>query len=387
MRRGLPALVLLTFSSAIVAAEDPFAYLNLEAHGFVSFGYLKTWGNNWLGDSLDGTDEFWEAAGNVIARPIDRVRLGVQLIARDLGDSINGKVELDWAYADWRASDELGVQVGRIKIPYGLYGESVDVDAARTTVLQSLIYGRKERDIRLTTDGAKLYGRLDDIDWALCAGQRQLQSDGDTATSFAATAGLAAVSDIHYDLLAAGMLQWNTPLEGLALRATVNWLNGLEVEGPLALAPLTLTYGLPNTYAGVASLLYERGDWTWTLEYARQYASNQTLTLTPPVGSPIPQPTTTLNRDFACLSCAWQVRPWCELLVGFDGMWDDATDRHGKDYEETLIGAINLLPTAHWSLKAEFRMTRGVASVEPQLNPDGRDDHWQCLALKTTVDF
>jgi hypothetical protein len=388
MPRRLSSLALLALGSLAIAAEDPFASLHLEAHGFVSFGYLKTWGNNWLGESLDGTDEFWEAAGNVIARPMDRLRLGAQLITRDLGDSINGKVELDWAYVDWRASDELGVQVGRIKIPYGLYGESVDVDAARTTVFQSLIYGRREREIRLTTDGAKLYGRVDDLDWTLCAGQRQLQTDGDTATSFAATAGLAAVSDIHYDLLAAGMLHWHTPMEGLALRLTLNWLNGLEVEGPLALAPLTLTYVLPNTYAGVASLLYERGDWTWTLEYARQYAGNQSLTLTPPGGAPpIAQPTTTLNRDFACLSCTWQVRPWCELLLGFDGMWDDATDRHGKEFEETLIGAINLLPTSHWSLKAEYRMTRGVASVQPQLNPDGRDDHWQCLALKTTVDF
>ncbi len=178
MQRRLSTMALLACGTLAIAAEDPFASLHLEAHGFVSFGYLKTWGNNWLGESLDGTDEFWEAASNIIARPMDRLRLGAQLITRDLGDSINGKVELDWAYADWRASDEIGVQVGRIKIPYGLYGESVDVDAARTTVFQSLIYGRRERDIRLTTDGAKLYGRLNDVDWALCAGQRQLQTDG-----------------------------------------------------------------------------------------------------------------------------------------------------------------------------------------------------------------
>ena len=135
-------------------AGDLFADLNLEAHGFVSFGYLKSWGNNWQGETRNGTDEFWEAAGNVIARPLDHLRLGAQLFVRDLGEYGNGKVELDWAYADWRASDAVGVQVGRIKIPYGLYGEAVDVDAARTTIFQSLIYGRKERDIRLTTDGA-----------------------------------------------------------------------------------------------------------------------------------------------------------------------------------------------------------------------------------------
>ena len=387
MHPGLPTLVLLASSSLVIAADDPFAGLNLEAHGFASFGYLKTWGNNWLGETLDGTDEFWEAAANVIARPLDRLRLGAQLITRDLGNSINGRVELDWAYADWRASDELGVQVGRIKIPYGLYGESVDVDAARTTIFTSLLYGRKERDLRLTTDGAKLYGRVHEVDWALCAGQRQLQAGGDTATSFRDSAGLAEVSDIHYDLLAAGMLHWHTPLPGLGLRLTLNWLNGLELAGPLALAPLELAYSLPNTYAGVASALYERGDWTWSLEYARQYASSQTTTLTPIGGGPASQTFGSLNRDIACLGATWAVRPWCELYLGFDGLWEDPTDRHAKDFEETLVAAIDLLPTAHWSLKAEFRLTRGVASVEPQLNPDGRDDHWQTLALKTTVDF
>ncbi len=388
MAKRCGALILLTMAAATVAAEDPFAGLNLEAHGFVSFGYLKTWGNNWLGDdTLNGTDDFWEAAANVIARPIDHLRLGIQLITRDLGNSSNGKVEIDWAYADWRANDELGLQVGRIKIPYGLSGESVDVDASRISVFPSLIYGRKQRDIRLTTDGAKAYGRLQDFDWALCAGQRRLQSDGDTATSFAASAGLTEVTDIHYDLLAAGMVHWHTPWEGLSLRATFNYLNGLEAEGPLAVAPLTLAYSLPTTYAGVASLLYEQGDWTWTLEYARQYTNSQTITLTPTGGGPSSQTESNFNRDFASLTCAWQVRSWCAFLVGFDGYWQDPTNRHAKDYEETWIGAINLQPTAHWSLKAEFRLTNGIASVEPELNPDGFDAHWQSLALKTTVDF
>lgn len=50
----------------------------LETHGFVSFGYLKSRGNNWLGETIDGTDEFWEAASNVIARPMNHLRLGAQ---------------------------------------------------------------------------------------------------------------------------------------------------------------------------------------------------------------------------------------------------------------------------------------------------------------------
>ena len=45
------------------------------------------------------------------------------------------------------------------------------------------------------------------------------------------------------------------------------------------------------------------------------------------------------------------------------------------------------MPTANWSLKAEFRYYHGDSDVERRLNPDGLQDDWQVLALKTTVDF
>ena len=135
--------------------------LNLETHGFVSFGYLQTARNNWLGPTEEGTSEFWEAAANVIARPMDRLRLGVQLFARDLVDYDNGKVTVDWAYADYRCDDAIGFQVGRFKLPLGLYNESLDVDAARTEIfLPPSVYDPQSRDFQISTDGAKLYGLI-----------------------------------------------------------------------------------------------------------------------------------------------------------------------------------------------------------------------------------
>lgn len=377
--------ILLGLSAPVFAADDPFADLNLETHGFVSFGYLKSWGNNWLGETLDGTDEFWEAAGNVIARPMDRLRLGAQLFVRDLGTSGNGEVELDWAYADWRFADAIGVQVGRVKMPFGLYSESLDVDPGRTSVFLPIMYPNRAREILLSTDGMKFYGTLGDLDWAVYGGQRHLESDGDFATYFAYRSNLATVDSIEADSEIGAMLHWYTPVTGLASRLSFAWLNQLDLRGGTAGGTATVELEIPYWYAGMFSLIYELGPFTFCSEYQRYYAEN-TLTITPIVG-PVQRITEPQRADSAYLSCTWQWRPWLSLYGSIEGAWTDPTDRHGDQYLQAGVVAINLRPTDHWSLKAEFRYNHGTFGVDPQLNPDGVDDEWQVFALKTTVDF
>lgn len=151
---------LVAIATSAVAADSFVDDLKLETHGFVSFGYLKSWGNNWLGETLDGTDESWEAAANVIAQPMDRLSLGAQLFTRDLGIYGNARVELDWAYADWRIVDGFAVQLERVKLPLGLHSDEIDVAAARPAVFlpRSFIYPVRSRDILMSTDVGKPYG-------------------------------------------------------------------------------------------------------------------------------------------------------------------------------------------------------------------------------------
>ena len=60
--------------------------IHLEAHGFVSFGYLRTWDNHvYANDTIGGTSDFKEAALNAIARPWERIRVGAQLFMREIG--------------------------------------------------------------------------------------------------------------------------------------------------------------------------------------------------------------------------------------------------------------------------------------------------------------
>lgn len=386
MRVAVVTATLLGLMAPAFAADDPFADLNLESHGYVSFGYLKSWGNNWLGETLDGTEEFWEAAANVIARPMDHLRLGAQLFVRDLGEYGNGQVEIDWAYADWRFSDALGVQVGRVKMPFGLFCESLDVDAGRTSVFLPVMYPSRAREILLSTDGAKFYGSVADFDWAFYGGQRQLQDDGDFASYFAYRFNLGNVDSIEADSVVGGMLHWYTPIDGLAARVTLARLDDLDLTGTTVGNTANVALHIPYWWAGMFSLIYEKGPVTICSEYQRYYAQNQLL-ITPNAPVPAIEANETTRTDSAYLSCTWNYRPWLSFYGSIEGAWSDPTNRHGEAYSQAVIGAINLRPTDHWSLKVEYRYTHGTFGVDEQLNPDGIVDDWQVVALKTTVDF
>ena len=68
----------------------------VELHGFVSQGYLETNRNEFIDRSNEGTFSFGEAALTVTANPIDRLRVGAQVFARNFGDSDqNGQLVLD----------------------------------------------------------------------------------------------------------------------------------------------------------------------------------------------------------------------------------------------------------------------------------------------------
>jgi hypothetical protein len=384
MRAAVLTTTLLSLAAPSFAADDPFDSLNLEAHGFVSFGHLKSWGNNWLGETLDGTGEFWEAAGNVIARPMDHLRLGAQLFVRDLGAYANGRVELDWAYADWRVNDAFGLQVGRVKMPFGLFCESLDIDAGRTSVFLPQMYPTRAREILLSTDGAKLYGTLGPVDWAFYGGQRQLQDDGDFASYFAYRFSLDSVQSIEADSVFGGMLHWYTPLDGLATRISLARLDDLDLSGTSAGGAATVDLHIPYWWAGMFSLIYERGPFTICAEYQRYYAQND-LEITSGLGTAQEHETT--RTDAAYLSCTWHWRPWLSFYGSIEGAWNDPAHRHDDDYQQSLVGAVCLQPLDHWAIKAEFRYNHGTFGVDPQLNPDGLDDEWQVLALKTTLDF
>lgn len=115
--------------------ESDRAYGKIDIHGFVSQGFLKSDGVNLISRAQDGTFELNEMAINVGSQLNSKLRVGMQLMSRDFGETDNNKVKLDWALVDYHGRDWLGLRAGRLKMPTGMYSETRDIDALRTSIL------------------------------------------------------------------------------------------------------------------------------------------------------------------------------------------------------------------------------------------------------------
>lgn len=375
------AAVLLLLSS-VAAEEDLAERLRLETHGFASFGWLQTWGNDWLGETRNGTTQFHEAALNAVARPIERLRIGAQGFARDLGRYDNSRVVLDWAYADWRAADGFGVRAGRVKIPTGLWNDLLDVDAGRTPAfLPVSLYAVRARDLFLTVDGGLVYGFAEaggagSLEWSLFAGDKRIADASGTAAVFTDFGFGAPVTDVETGLAWGGMLHWHTPLEGLGVRLTCAALRDLEMRGDFAGA--TARTRFDDYGIGVASLVYDVHRFTFAAEGSR-YHGRGALAIDGLPGR------TRLRDDSSAgyVSATWRQRPWLEWYLAGEGVFPDP----GGEPTWRAVAACAVRPLPRWSIKAEVQQVDGTGGLTATDNPDGLDRRWQVLALKTTVDF
>ena len=207
-------LVLSRVAGADDAVPDPLA---IQIHGFVSQGALLTSDNNYLARDEHGSLEFTEAGINFTKPLDDQLTVGVQLFARDLGPDGNYSAKFDWLDLDYHWKDWLGFRAGRVKIPFGLYNDTSDIDAAQpVALLPQSVYPETNRDFLLAQTGVDLYGYVPieaggAISYEAYAGTLYL--------SFPATAS-ASFSNIHVPYITGGRLMWETPIDGLRFAAS-----------------------------------------------------------------------------------------------------------------------------------------------------------------------
>ena len=144
--RGRLVVILLAASVAAGAADlESSVYVR----GFVSQGYINSEDNNYLlPNDREGSGEFNEAAVTIAAEPAERVHVGIQLLGRDFGLRKTSNVVVDWAYGDFRWRDEVGFRAGKIKLPYGLYNQTRDVDMLRTSGFAHVERYADQRSVR-----------------------------------------------------------------------------------------------------------------------------------------------------------------------------------------------------------------------------------------------
>ncbi len=399
MRRLYASLLAFACCAPSLASADDGEVLGVptQIHGFVSQGFLATTDNNYLAETERGSFEFTEVGVNLTVTPIDKLRIGAQLFARDLGPIGNYDARFDWFYLDYHLADWLGLRAGRTKLPFGLYNELQDADAARVPVLlPQSVYPTENRDFLLALTGGELYGRttLGPGGWLA------YRFYGGTAfidpTTLQGTTTTKVDVDVPY--LVGGRLMWETPAEGLQVGGSIQSLR-LDADFALtadALAQLQQAGALPADFGGtvelglpillwVASAEYVEDRLSVAAEYSRWHVDVESN-----VETLVPAATTSSERLYGMVS--YRMSDWFTPGAYYSLMFPDTKDRSGRaasqhDVALTMRYDIN----SFWLAKLEGHYMHGTAVLDPSLNDGVRRESlgkdWGLLAVKTTAYF
>jgi hypothetical protein len=387
-------LALTTARAALAQDIEPEQSGGVETHGFVSQGYIQSTQNNYLGPSERGSFEFTEAGINFTHAVDDRLRVGLQIFAHDLGPLGNYTPQFDWYYLDYLLWDWLGFRAGRTKLPFGLYNEFSDIDAARVSILlPQSVYPASNREFLLAQTGAELYGHAPigaagQLEYRLYGGTIFLSPDS-VSTSF---------SDFTVPYMMGARLMWLPPIVGLSIGGSIQRLR-LEFDfTPTSeqLAQYQMMGALPADFTGaiasrlpawlwVASMEYQIGDLLIAAEYTQSRVRVETDLALPCTGGQS-------VRRGGYASVSHRVLPWLSPGVYFSAQVPDPCSRVGSSKRQYDAAAtLRFDMNEHWLFKVEGHFMSGTAQLDGSLN-DNRPtsdlpSEWGLLLLKTTAYF
>jgi hypothetical protein len=386
------ALACLLLVARVHAEDAATPSTPLEVHGFVSQGFIKTNENNYLANSERGSFEFAEVGINFTKSLTDQLRIGVQLFTRDLGPLGNYNPQFDWFYLDYRFWDWLGIRAGRTKLPFGLYNETNDIDAARVPVLlPQSIYSVTTRDFLLAQTGVELYGNVPFGE----AGGLEYRAYGGTIFVPNST---AAIANLSVPYVVGGRLMWLTPLQGLAAGGSVQALRfDIDYVVPAAVSgPLQMAGALPANFGGtvgiklpallwVGSIEYQIDDLLLAAEYGRWDAKIESS-----LPAAFPNSDTVSERYYGMAS--YRLTPWFTPGAYYSVLYQNVDNRHGRaQYQHDVAATLRFDLDPHWLVKLEGHFMHGTAALNSSLNDNkplgtlARD--WGVLLVKTTAYF
>jgi hypothetical protein len=394
-------------------------------HGFVSLGWLYSDRVNYLADTRRGSFEFNEIGLNFQAQPTDRLRIGVQIFSRDLGDLGNNQIKIDWAVADYRFDDALGIKVGIIKLPLGLYHDQIDLDMSRTNVFLPLsVYNPRYRDVYMNVNGADLYGIIPlgaagSLEYTALAGNKSA-FDPSVFSQDWSWVGLN-VDKASIRLMYGGRLIWNTPLEGLRVGGDFYKGENFTVGGPIP-ADFTAPTLLPGPSVGslypAGTRIKIEGKELAIWHIFTQYSA-QRLTLTGEMYRLILNDRIKTDKGYDPLiagAIGWkgfgadhtnyggwyaqadyQFTKWLTAAITYGeeyNDWDDPTgakrsDQNWKGFRRDTTVSTRFDITSYWDIKLEAHFMDGTHGLisSMQDNPNDLKRYWNFYAIKSSFNF
>lgn len=392
------------------AAEFMLGKLAVDVHGFVSQGYLQSDRNNFLAETEAGTFDFREYGLNLSSNLTEKLYVGAQAFGRSLGELGENKPVLDWAVADYRFKDWLGVRAGRLKIGLGLYNETRDIDMVRTGVfLPESLYNDAFRESFTAMNGVGLYGvlsfeALGSFSYQAQYGQIKIEPAGGLS-KFLNNFIPMAISQVETSPVFLAGAEWvpAPPFDGLRLRWTWNTWDMDDTAATNA-SPFWqfqgVPPGLPLSYHADLSVTTLSVEYRWRdlVLAAEMFAPGgyKNQLKSPVLGTLLDD---SPDKYGWYVSAAYRFTQWFELGLTYSDYSNNRHDRDGKIIEANLrypryaawlkdatISARFDIGD-HWVIKAEGHVMDGTDIMLMADNPDGEDEHWFLFAGKVTYSF
>jgi hypothetical protein len=379
---GVAALMVATSASAAgIGSEDsPFS---VDVHAFASQGFILTLRNDYIdNNTTHGSAQFTEMGVNVTKAFFkDKLRIGLQLFAQDLGPAGNFNLRADWFYVDYRWQDWLGVRVGRLKIPFGFYNEVNDIDQARVPILlPQSVYPLQSRNFLFAQNGGEIYGfarsrDLGALDYRIYGGTIFIDP------AIAVPVGSPVQLQITVPYVVGGRLFWETPVDGLRVGGTIEALHA-DTTAFLGSTSISLP---SDDIVWLASAEYAARDVSLSAEYGRGHSNQGTSN--PMIQGPI---AATSEGGYVMLS--YRAARWFQPGVYYSLLFPNIHDRSGRanrQHDVALTFRFDL--TDNWLVKLESHFMDGTAglsnSLQVGLPPTVAATDWAAFFAKVTGYF
>ncbi|PCJ21309.1 MAG: hypothetical protein COB02_01615 [Candidatus Cloacimonadota bacterium] len=357
----------------------------IEVHGYLSRGYIKSSKYNYLAEnSIDGTSKWGELGINFAIQAHDRLRIGLQVLARELGTAGKYDPRVDWAFLDYQLTNWASIKYGKFFISGGLYNEGRDVDLLRNSILlPQNVYSERFRDMALMK-GLELHGTAEisknnSIQYSLNKGRSSFEKDSGFISDFSALLPLPSFTANMKNIISSELI-WNTWIQGLRLAISHTKVD-VDVNSPF-LPPILFK----NTKAlKVVSLEYTKKQWRYTFE--RFTGHIDLIGLGPTISlfhikNNYHQITYRLNEHYEL--------GFIHAQSYTDEKGKTNIDQYIKDNSFTISNNLS----DNWLLKLEYHKVNGIAGLRPLLNPSGqinaisnKGKNWDIIMAKITYSF
>jgi len=355
---------------------------SLETHGFMSQGYVQSTNNNFFPDSVQGTTQFAEIGFNINKQLTPDLRAGFQLFARDYGQGSNPSFQasFDWFLLDYHWRDWLGIRAGRIKLPFGLYNDTSDIDLARDPILlPQSVYPYSNTNFLLAQTGIELYG-IADMSSVGALEYRLYHGTIEVNTAYAPGSPFQ-ILDLYVPYVSGGRVIWDTPLDGLRIGVSSQ---DLLLSTDLVSGSTRFSVSIPATLT-IGSLEYTYKSFQLVAEYSKWWVSSISSNT-----SLFPNSAQTSEKYYVMAS--YRVRNWLRPGLYYSASFPDATNENqsqniSRDYAAFL--RIDLY--SNWIFKLEAHYMDGTAGLSSSLNGgtalSAMPEYWALFLARTTVSF